>query len=68
MFTKRDFKAYWHAWLGTYLLLFISYTIAVYAQNLLYLVLPLLVTVVVLNDFLNDFYIMRKLKTNPVEL
>jgi hypothetical protein len=60
---KGDLKTYWVAWLGTYLFLFFYYIIAVYTLNLIFLIDPLLVTVIILCDFLNDFHVIRELET-----
>jgi hypothetical protein len=67
MFIKGDLRAYWGACLGTYLFLLICYIMAVYSQSLVFLITPLLVTASVLYDFLNDFYVTRKLKQAQLE-
>jgi hypothetical protein len=65
MYIKGDLKLYWIAWICMYIFLFTCYALAVYTSNLVFLISPLLVIVIVLVDFLNDFYWLRKLKTNP---
>jgi hypothetical protein len=60
---KGDLKTYWAAWIGTYLFLFFYYIIAVYTLNLIFLIDPLLVTVIILCDFFNDFHVIRELKS-----
>jgi hypothetical protein len=68
MFIRGDLRAYWVACLGTYLFLLICYIMAVYSQSLVFLITPLLVTAGILYDFLNDFYVIRKLKTDSTKL
>ena len=65
MYVKGDLKQYWISWLGMYLLLFFFYIIGVYAHSLPFLILPSWILAIILYDFLNDFYWLRKLKTNP---
>jgi hypothetical protein len=68
MFIKGDLKTYWVAWLGVYLFLFFYYIIALYTLNLIFLIDPLLITVIILCDFLNDFHVIRKLKTKSTKI
>jgi len=65
MYIKGDLKAYWIGWLYMYLFLFFCYIIGLYAHFLPILISPLLVLAIVLYDFLNDFFRLRELKTNP---
>jgi hypothetical protein len=62
MYIKGDSKVYWIVSLCMYIFLFSWYIIGVYTQSLLFLIFPLLVIVIVLYDFLNDFLWLRKLK------
>lgn len=63
MFAKGDLKEYLISWLGMYLLLFLVYIIAINAQVLLpFLIFPSWLLAILLYDFLNDFYWLRKLK------
>jgi len=62
MYIKGDLKQYWISWLGMYLFLFFFYIIGVYACSLLFLIIPSWILAIVLYDFLNDFYWLRKLK------
>jgi hypothetical protein len=65
MFAKGDLKKYWIGWLGLYLLLFFFYIIGINAPTFLpFLIFPSWILVILLYDFLNDFYWVRKLKTN----
>jgi len=66
MYVNGDLKEYWISWLGMYLFLFFYYIIAVNVQIFLpSLIIPSWILAVILYDFLNDFYWLRKLKTNP---
>jgi hypothetical protein len=68
MLIKGDSKTYSIAWLCVYLFLFFYYVIAVYTLNLIFLIDPLLVTVIILCDFLNDFHVIRGLRTDSTKL
>jgi len=66
MYVERDLRQYWIGWLGMYLFLLFYYIIVTSIQVFLSsLIIPSWVLVIVLHDFLNDFYWLRKLKTNP---
>jgi hypothetical protein len=68
MLIKGNLKVHWIVWLGTYLLLYIWYIIAVYLKSLVFLIFPLLVMALILYDFLNDFFVVRKLKKESTKL
>ena len=66
IFAKGDLKEYWIAWLGMYLFLLFYYVIVVNIQVFLpSLITPSWLLAIVLYDFLNDFFRLRELKTNP---
>jgi hypothetical protein len=66
MLAKGDSKGYWIRWLGLYLILFFFYAIAVNARVFLpFLIFPSWILAIMLYDFLNDFYWLRRLKRKP---
>ena len=66
MYVEGDLRLYWIGWLGMYLFLLFYYIIAVNIQVFLpSLSAPSCILAIVLYDFLNDFFRLRELKTNP---
>jgi len=66
MYVKGDLRQYWIGWLGLYLYLLFYYIIVVNIQVFLpSLIAPSLLLAIVLYDFLNDFFRLRELRTNP---
>jgi hypothetical protein len=66
MYVEGDLRQYWIGWLGLYLYLLFYYIIVVNIQVFLpSLIAPLLLLAIVLYDFLNDFFRLRELRTNP---
>ena len=63
MYIKGNLTLYWVTWVCTYIFLLFCYTIAIYTLNWVFLIDPLLLIVLVLFDFLNDFYQLRKFKS-----
>lgn len=66
MYIEGDLRLYWIGWLGLYLFLYFYYIIAVNIQVFLpSLSAPSCILAIVLYDFLNDFFRLRELETNP---
>jgi hypothetical protein len=68
MYVKGDLRQYWVSWLLMYVLLFFSYILAASTKILyLFLVFPSCILAVLLYDFLNDFYWLRRLSKPAIE-
>jgi hypothetical protein len=68
MFAKeRGLRQYWITWLCLYIVFFFVYFLGVNVQVLLpFLILPSWLLAIVLYDFLNDFYQIRKLRRKGI--